>query len=75
METKETHYRDMAGNLLWKDSIVFRRLFAVGQELIEDGKAYIVCGCALGDGAMHVNMSPPGSKHAQQAEYVAKRRL
>lgn len=53
----ETHYRDMNGTLLWKDDFIFRRLFSVGQSVIQDGKTYFVRGCALGDeGVVHVNV-------------------
>jgi hypothetical protein len=53
---KEVHYRDVFGKLIWKDNIVFRRLWGVGNELVHESKQYIVRRVAVADEVQHVNI-------------------
>lgn len=53
---KEVHYRDLYGNLIWKDNIVFRHLWGVGNELVHDYKTYFVRRVAVADDVQHVNI-------------------
>jgi hypothetical protein len=53
---KEVHYRDMYGRLIWKDNIVFRSLWGVGNELVYEYKQYIVRRVAVVDEIQHVNI-------------------
>lgn len=57
---KEVHYRDIYGKLIWKDNIVFRSLWGVGNELVHDSKEYIVRRVAVADNVQHVNIEPVG---------------
>lgn len=52
----EIHYRDMDGALLWKEPMIFSRLFAIGQDFIEDSVRYIVRRVAVADGVQHGNV-------------------
>lgn len=52
----EVHYRDIYGKLIWKDNIVFRSLWGVGNELVHDSKNYIVRRVAVADEIQHVNI-------------------
>lgn len=71
---KEVHYRDVYGNLIWKDEIVFRRLWGVGNELIHDSKKYIVRRVAVADSVQHVNIEPETCKHLHtDFDYICMR--
>ena len=52
----EIHYRDIYGNLIWKDEIIFRSLWGIGNEIIHDYKRYIVRRVAVADNIQHVNI-------------------
>jgi hypothetical protein len=62
-----THYRDIYGNLLWHEPMTFKRLHAVGEEIVEDFKLYIVRRVAVATTVQHVNLEPVhdrrGDKH------------
>ena len=51
-------YRDIYGNLLWSEDMVFRRLYAVGQDFISDSKRYVVKRVAIADNVQIVNCAP-----------------
>jgi hypothetical protein len=51
-----TIYLDMKGNVLFRDPWMYKRMFAVGQDLIENYKYYIVRGCAFKKNVMYVNV-------------------
>lgn len=51
----EIHYRDYYGKLLWKDKMIFSRLHAPGEELINDSVLYIIRRVAVADNIQHVN--------------------
>jgi len=53
---KNICYTDIYGNLLWKDKMQFRRLYAVGDEIIENYKSYIVERVALFKTTQYVNL-------------------
>jgi hypothetical protein len=53
---KEIHYRNIYGKLLWKEPMIFRRLYAVGQDFIENYKKFIVVRVAVADDVQHVNI-------------------
>lgn len=55
-DIKEIHYRDMDGKLLFSEPMIFKRLYAVGQSLIEDSTEYEVMRVAIADGVQHVNV-------------------
>jgi len=52
----KTKFLDMSGNVLFEDPFIYRRLFAVGQEIINDFKPYIVRSCAVTKDGMYVNV-------------------
>ena len=56
MKIKEIHYRDVSGKLIWKDKMVFRRPWGVGNDLVYDSKRYIVRGVAVADEVQYVNI-------------------
>ena len=53
---KEVHYRDVFGKLIWKDNMVFKRLWGVGNDLVHESKRYIVRRVAVADEVQHVNI-------------------
>lgn len=53
----EIHYRDYFGRLLWIESMVLRRLFGPGDEVINDSKKYTVRRVAVADNIQHVNFN------------------
>ena len=55
-DIKETHYRDIYGKLLWTEPMIFSRLYAVGQEFIENSQTYTVARVAVADNVQHVNI-------------------
>jgi len=52
----EIHYRDIFGRLLWKEPMIFKRLHAVDEEIVEKGKPYVVKRVAVVDNIQHVNI-------------------
>ncbi len=56
MNIKEIHYRDIEGSLLWTEPMVYKRLWSVGQDFIEDHKEYLVKRVSLAGGIQHVNI-------------------
>jgi hypothetical protein len=52
----EIHYRDIYGNLLWKDPMIFSRLHAVGEDFVNDYVKYVVRRVAVADDVQHVNV-------------------
>lgn len=60
------HYRDMYGEFLWKEPMIFKRLFAVGNSLVEDSVEYIVKRVAIADDIQHVNI-----ERAQSGDVVS----
>lgn len=50
------HYRDEFGNLIFEESMIFSKLFAIGDEIIQDKIAYKVTRVAVVDNIQHVNM-------------------
>lgn len=52
----EIHYRNIFGQLLWKEKMIFSRLHGIGEELIADCKTYIVKRVAVADNVQHVNI-------------------
>lgn len=52
------HYRDMSGELLWQTPMNLSRLWALGDDLIADGKKWIVRRVALADTIQHINVEP-----------------
>ncbi len=52
----EIHYRNMFGQLLWKEKMIFMRLYAIDDEFIEDYKTYVVKRVAIADNVQHVNI-------------------
>jgi len=53
---KEIHFRDIYGKLMWKEAMIFKRLFGVGDGLVEDSVEYIVKRVAVADDIQHVNI-------------------
>jgi len=52
----DIHYRDMYGNLLWQEKMMFNRLFALDQDIFQDGVHYVVKRVAVADNVQHVNL-------------------
>ena len=52
----EIHYRNIFGQLLWREKMIFSRLHAIDEELVEDHKTYIVKRVAVADNVQHVNV-------------------
>ncbi len=52
----EIHYRNMFGKLLWKEKMVFVRLYAIDDEFVEDYKTYVIKRIAVADNVQHVNI-------------------
>ncbi len=49
-------YRDIYGNLLWSEKMIFKCLYAIGQTFIYDHVEYIVKRVAVADDTQHVNI-------------------
>lgn len=54
-DVKTIHYRTYAGVLLWEERMIFSRLYAVGDRIVENGKHYVVHRVAVADDVQHVN--------------------
>lgn len=52
----EIHYRDIYGNLLWKEKMIFSHLHAVGETIVENYILYRVRRVAVADDIQHVNI-------------------
>ena len=50
------HYRDVYGHLLFKEPMIFNRLFGVGDDIVEDSEKYIVMRVAVADNVQHINV-------------------
>lgn len=64
------HYRDLRGNLLWQEDMIFRRLYAVGQDLVHNSRNYRVHRVALADGVQHVNIQLADQPVPRYSGYV-----
>ena len=54
----EIHYRDIYGNLLWKEPMIYRRLFAAGQDFVANRVFYIIKRVSVVDRVQHLNIIP-----------------
>ena len=52
----EIRYYNEQGEFLWNESMIYRRLFMVGQEIIENYKTYKVLRVAVAEGIQYVNL-------------------
>lgn len=50
-------YRDIFGNLMFSEPMIFKRLHAVGEIMIHHGIDYIVKRVAVADTVQHVNLA------------------
>lgn len=66
---EKIHYRDIYGNLLWEEPMVFRRLYSVGQDFIINSITYIVRRVAVVDNIQHLNIE----KHNQKIQETERR--
>ena len=57
-EITEIHYRSAVGALLWTEPMIYKRLWAVGQDFVENRIIYLVKRVSLADGIQHVNVEP-----------------
>ena len=53
---EQVDFRDMNGDLLWSEKMIFKRLYAVGQEFIENRKCYIVKRVDIKNKTVHLNV-------------------
>lgn len=74
MQINEVHYCDPDGNLIWKDNIVFRRIWGVGNTLIHDSKSYIVRRVAIANSIEYVNVEEFVCQHLPvEFDYICVR--
>lgn len=59
---KQIDYRDEKRKLLWSEPMIYRRLFGVGQIIIENYLRYKVKRVAIVDGIQHLNLEKIGNK-------------
>ncbi len=52
------HYRDVYGNLLFEEPMIFKRLHGIGETLVMDYKEYEVTRVAVAETVQHINMKP-----------------
>ncbi len=52
----EIHFRDIYGKLLWKEPMILSRLFAIGDEIVENRQDYVVRRIAVASTIEHVNI-------------------
>lgn len=51
------HYRDIYGNFLWSERMIFKRLYSVGQTFRSQSKDYLVERVAVVNNIQHLNIS------------------
>ena len=54
-EVTQTDFRDYFGKLLWSEPMIYSRLHAVGEVVVEKGKYYKIRRVAVADNIQHVN--------------------
>lgn len=54
----EINYRNVVGTLLWTEPMIYKRLWKVGQDFVENHITYLVKRVSLADGIQHVNIEP-----------------
>ena len=57
-EITEIHYRSVVGTLLWTESMIYKRLWSVGEDFVANHIIYLVKRVSLADGIQHVNVEP-----------------
>lgn len=57
-EITEIYYRSVVGTLLWTEPMIYKRLWAVGQDFVAKHIIYLVKRVSLVDGIQHVNVEP-----------------
>ena len=51
------HYRDLYGNFLWSERMIFKRLYSVGQTFRANGKDWLVKRIAVVNKIQHLNIN------------------
>jgi hypothetical protein len=62
-----THYRDMYGNFLWSEIFIWKRLNAIGQDVVEKGVYYIVKRVAVVNNIEHVNLEKQEKRNERES--------